>query len=75
MAHSYSLALNPNEPVWNVIKGQVAGRFVVEDEPTLRRLVRSTLRVLQHPTGSLKWLFHKPKVAYIISERWAVLPN
>ena len=64
----YSPELNPDELVWNVIKGQVSGRTVVEDKQTLRRLVRGALRRLQRSTEKLKKLFHEPNVAYILDE-------
>ena len=64
----YSPELNPDELVWNVIKGQVSGQTVVEDKQTLRRLVRGALRRLQRSTEKLKKLFHEPNVAYILDE-------
>ena len=36
----YSPELSPDELVWNVVKGQVTGKTVVEDKQALRRLVR-----------------------------------
>ncbi len=33
--------LNPDELVWNVVKGQVSGRTVVESKDTLRRSIRA----------------------------------
>lgn len=64
----YSPELNPDELVWNVIKGQVSGRTVVEDKQTRRRLVRDALMRLQRSTEKLKKLFHGPNVAYILTD-------
>ena len=63
----YSPELNPDELVWNVIKGQDSGRAVVEDKHTLRRLVRGALMRLQRSTDEPKKLFHEPSVAYVLA--------
>ena len=60
--------LNPDELVWNVVKGQVSGRTVVESKETLRHLVRGALFRLQRSTEKLKRLFHEPNVAYILDD-------
>lgn len=64
----YSPELNPDELVWNVIKGQASGRTVVEDKQTLRRLVRGALRRLQRSTEKRKKLFHEPSVVSILAD-------
>ena len=64
----YSPELNPDELVWNVVKGQVSGRTVVENKETLRHLVRGALFRLQRSTEKLKRLFHEPNVAYILDD-------
>jgi transposase len=64
----YSPELNPDELVWNVVKGQVSGKTVVEDKQTLHRLVRSALIRLQRSTDKLRKLFHEPNVTYILDE-------
>ena len=64
----YSPELNPDELVWNLVKGQVSGRTVVESKDTLRRLVRGALMRLQRSTDKLKRLFHETHVAYILED-------
>ena len=64
----YSPELNPDELVWNVVKGQVSGRTVVESKDTLRRLVRGSLMRLQRSTDKVKRLFHETHVAYILKD-------
>jgi len=66
----YSPERNPDELVWNVVKGQVSGRTVVESKDTLRRLVRGALMRLQRSTDKLKRLFHETHVAYILKNVW-----
>jgi transposase len=64
----YSPELNPDELVWNIVKGQVSGKTVVEDKQTLRRLVCGALIRLQGSTDKLKKLFHEPNATYILDE-------
>ena len=61
----YSPELNPDEPVWNMVKGQVSARTVVESKDNLRRLVRGALMRLQRSTDKLKRLFRETHVAYV----------
>ena len=64
----YSPELNPDELVWNVVKGQVSGKTVVEDKQTLRRLVRGASIRLRRSTDKLKKLFLEANVTYILDE-------
>ena len=60
--------MNPDELVWNVVKGEVSGRTVVESKDTLRRLVRGALMRLQRSHHKPKRLFHETYVAYILKD-------
>lgn len=64
----YSPELSPDELVWNVVKGQVSRRTVVESKDTLRRLIRAALMRLQRSTEKLKRHFHETHVTYIIKD-------
>lgn len=63
-----SPVLNPDELVWNVVRGGVSGSTVVESKDTLRRLVRGALMHLQRSTDKLKRLFYEAHVAYILKD-------
>jgi len=61
---SYSPDLNPDELVWNHVKGHKIGRMAIEGRGHLKRKVVGVLRSLQRIPAKVRSFFEKPSVAY-----------
>ena len=61
---SYSPALNPDELVWNHVKGHKIGRMAIEGRDHLKRKVVGVLRSLQRIPAKVRAFFEKPSVLY-----------
>lgn len=61
---SYSPDLNPDELVWNHVKGHKIGRMAIEGRDHLKRKVVGVLRSLQRIPAKVRAFFEKPSVAY-----------
>lgn len=59
----YSPELNPDELVWNVLKGKM-GRKSITGPEHMQRMILSILRSMQSSTSLIKRLFQEPSVAY-----------
>lgn len=60
----YSPDLNPDELVWNHVKGHKIGRMAIEGREHLKRTVVGALRSLQRFPAKVRAFFQKPSVAY-----------
>jgi transposase len=60
----YSPELNPDELVWNDLKGQCTGRKVITSPTQLRQMIISHMRQLQKIPALVRSFFHAPTTRY-----------
>ena len=60
----YSPELNPDELVWNDLKGQCTGRKVITSLAQLRQMIISHMRQLQKLPALVRSFFHAPTTRY-----------
>jgi len=60
----YSPELNPDELVWNDLKGQCTGRKVITSLAQLRQMIISHMRQLQKTPALVRSFFHAPTTRY-----------
>jgi hypothetical protein len=61
---SYSLELNPDEQVWNMVNAKEIGKKTSQGKSELRKKVESALRSLQNKTETVKSFFQLPYTKY-----------